>query len=106
MEHARWTAEDEDLAGREGWCIGTADGSDRHDPDRQNYELMAIYDGQVFDGDEEAWRHVCQQALSGSRLHLRALDHLAGIDPREAREIQRTVPYARRAFAFAIDQCL
>ncbi|MBS7671510.1 hypothetical protein [Croceicoccus gelatinilyticus] len=96
-----WNDQDEEAARVEGWFVSPAHGSDRHEDDEPHLEMSAIEEFDIFDGDGEVWNHVCAEALSGSRLHMKALRYVAQNDLREKQEIMNAVSFARRAFDFA-----
>lgn len=69
MSYLKWTKRDLEFAGREGW--GLFDyrlGA--------NWVLEKLDEMNKFSSDEEAWKHVVQEAEAGGLLHIKALAFL------------------------------
>jgi hypothetical protein len=86
-----WTADDAEKAGRQGWGLFEANGSEERAGTIVNgeaygdrpYELQCIDESDVFTTDDEAWRFVSESAVEGNVFAKKALEFLEQHSPRE-----------------------
>lgn len=82
-----WTDEDRRRAGREGWDLFDAYGSEHGEVQLQKFDVPEEHeDAPVpypFTTDADAWLFVRSKAGEGSKLHRKALEILARDNPEE-----------------------
>jgi len=84
---------DNDQALSEGWGIFYLD-PPFHDDEPFQLEAVANPEigPEVFDDDDDAWRHVKARAADGSAYHQAALDYIKEFSPREWSNFINTNP--------------
>ena len=72
-----WTALDEEAARIQGWCVSKTHGA------AETYQLQKLDHMDIFQGDEEVWRHVARRAEWGDTLCASAMSFLQAYSPDE-----------------------